>query len=780
MKLLHYLSVPLLLCRMAAAQGVIAIYPAPTTVEKGTTRQFSKYVTVSPGDVTWSVNGVVGGSATYGTVTNNGLYAAPAVIPPDNVVSVRATSVAKPAIFGESKVTIAQPQPWVWSVYPNALTTGTARMIKLNGAAFIKESVVRVNGTALPTTYVNATTLTAVGDLPMAGTFAVTVAQPNPGGLISQPVNITVTVAPPEPVKVTLSPATATLATGASTQFSATVTGTTNKSVTWTATAGTITAAGLFTAPATAGSVAVRATSVADTSKYAQATVTVQSPSNPPSDGGGNPPGGGNPGGTPGNNGTTLTAARLLEQAAFGPTPAEIGSVQAKGVTGWLDAQLAMPETVLPIPTQSGEVAAQTLSRLATAPDQLRQKMAWALGQIIVISMNKNIYPNEYVPYLQILSRNAFGNYRTLLSEIATSPQMGKYLDMANSNKPGQRSGANENFPRELMQLFSIGLYQLNPDGSNRLVNGQPVPTYTQDDVKQVALALTGWTYPTAPGATPNSNNWENFSQPKMETRQANHDVTAKSFLGCSLPANQTVQQDLDGAIDCLFNHPNVGPFVATRLIRSLVTSNPSPAYIARITAVFNNNGNGVRGDLKAVLRAILLDPEARNDAATQDGGRVKDPIYLIVSFVRAMGGTIAPTTQIAYLFVHMGQAVNNPPSVFSYYSPMYRLPGNPALFGPEFQIYTATESIVEANLLYSMISQPSSDPSIDLAPFTAVAGNIPQLLDLVDQRLLYGRMPLGMRTSIATALTAAYDNTQRVQAAVYLTALSGQYQTQY
>lgn len=488
-----------------------------------------------------------------------------------------------------------------------------------------------------------------------------------------------------------------------------------------------------------------------------------------------------------------LTEGRFLEQASFGPTAAEIAKVRSLGIKGWLDSQFAMPETAIPILPQIGwaTTPSQTLIRLATAPDQLRQRMAWTLGEIIVISMNKNLYSDTFVPYLRILSGNAFGNYRTLLSEIAKSPQMGKYLDMANSNKPleadrrtdgmvGLLGGANENFARELMQLFTIGLNALNLDGSTKLVNGQPVPTYTQTDVRQIALALTGWTYPTAAGAIPAANNVENFLPPVMETRPANHDTTQKTFLGCTLPANQSVEQDLDGVLDCVFNHPNTGPFLATRFIRSLVTSNPSTAFIQRIATVFNNNGSGVRGDLQTVLRAILTDPEARQDRATVNSGKLKDQIYTIVSFTRLMNGSISLTTPISWDLWVMNMPPNNPLSVFNFFSPLYRLPLNPTLAGPEFQIYTPSESAVLANTLYRMIIQLDNDPGIDPSPFLAVARNTLQLLDLVDQKFFYGRMPAAMRVSMSRAIDASYDNTQRVQTALFLAALSGHYQTQF
>ena len=769
MRLAKALAVPILFCQIALADSVIAIYPAPTSVTKGTTSQFTTYITVSPATVNWSVNGMVGGNATYGTVSPAGLYTAPAVIPMANVVDVRATSTVQTTVFGASAVTISQPTPLVWSANPNAFTTGTARKFSINGGGFLPQSVVNVNGVPWTTTYSTPTSLAATGDLPTTGTFAVTVTQPNPGGLVSQPVNITVTTAPPAPITVAVLPSSVSSALAATIQFTATVTGSGNAAVTWNASAGSISPAGFYTAPVNMpanSSVIITATSSADSTKSGTATVTLQYAGG---------------GGTPGNNGADLTQGRFLEQSAFGPSPQDLANVHIRGISGWLDDQFAMAETPITLPAQSSSVQSNTLNRLATAPDQLRQKMAWALGQFIVISMNKNIYSDEYVPYLQILSRNAFGNFRTLLGDMATSPQMGKYLDLANSNKAGVGGGANENFARELMQLFTIGLVQLNIDGSPVLTGGATVPTYTQPDIIQTAAALTGWTYPTAAGAKPQSNNFEDFSAPKMETRPGNHDTSSKTLInGCVLLAGQTVQQDMDGVLDCVFNHPNAGPFIATRLIRSLVTSNPSPGFITRIAQVFNDNGKGTRGDLAAVLRAILTDSEARQDTPTLNGGRLKDPVFFIVSFVRAMNGTIVPATVIPWSFVAMGETLNTPASVFSYYSPFYHVPQTPTLFGPEFQIYTPTESTEEANMLYQIINQPNSDPSIDLSPFNAVAGNTAQLLDLVDQKLLYGRMPAAMRTSLAPAVDAVYGNAQRVATALYLTAISGQYQTQF
>ncbi|BDC48048.1 hypothetical protein F183_A03640 [Bryobacterales bacterium F-183] len=750
---LVWLSSAVSLC--ATAQ--IVVYHETATVERGTTRQFTAYVPLSPNAVTWMVNGVVGGAASTGTVTQTGLYRAPATVPASNVVNVQARSNAYPSIIGAARVTIVQPKPNLWSVSPNAPASGAPVTLSLSGGSLLSTAVATVNNVPWTTEFVSSTRLRMTGTFPTAGAYVVRITHPGNGANVSDPVTVNAGAA--APIVVSVTPTAATVTLGTTRAF------TSNVPVTWSATAGTISAAGLYTAPAAmpaSPTVVVRATSTADTTKFAQATVTLQAGSTtpPPSD----PPGPVSPAYT--------AAARLLDQAAFGPTPAMIAELQQKGVNTWLDEQFAMAETAIPIPDSNGTVSAQTLNRLATAPDQLRQRVAWALGQFLVISANKNPYPNEYVPHLQTLSRNAFGNYRTLLREITLSPQMGKYLDLANSTK----AGPNENYPRELLQLFSIGTVLLNPDGTPT-----GTPAYTQADVVQFARALTGWTYPTAAGSQPGATNWENFSAPAMEPRQGNHDTSAKTLLnGTVLPAGQTVEQDLDGVIDNVFQHPNVGPFVALRLIRNMVKSNPTPGYVQRVAAVFANNGAGIRGDLKAVVRAILTDAEARNDQAGPNDGRLKDPIYFYVSFVRTLGGTIRSNTQMAWVFTNMGQPVSAPQSVFGYYSPLYRLPGNPALFGPEFQIYTPTESVLLGNEMHQVIHNASSDPSIDLTPFTAAAGNVDSLLDVVNQRMFYGRMTAELRAVLRKAVLPSYDNQQRVRTALYLAALSGYYGVQY
>ena len=579
-------------------------------------------------------------------------------------------------------------------------------------------------------------------------------------------------IPPLPPVSISVAPTAASVQLGASQSFTATVTGSLNFGVTWSingvvggsATLGTISPTGTFVAPSVLPAITslnVRATSLANPASFAQSTVTLTA-APPPAP-------------------VWLSGARFLEQSSFGPSPITLAKVQQLGIPAYLDQQFVLPESAIFTPANNsmGSLQQWTLYHYGTAPDQLRQRVAYALSQIIVTSANKLVYANEILPWMRLLSQHAFGNYRNLLRDITRSPSMGKYLDSANSMKPGLAGGANENYPRELMQLFAIGLWQLNPDGSPTLdPAGHPLPTYNQQTVAQVALALTGWTYATAPGATPQSANWEYFGAP-MESRQSNHDRTAKNFLNNSLPAGQTVEQDLEGLLDALMNHPNMPPFIATRLIRSLVTSNPSPGYIQRVGAVFADNGLGVRGDLAATVRAILNDIEARTDTATVNQGRLKDPILQLTGLLRALGGQFNSNQGLDYLFDYMAQPVLSPASVFSWFSPLYHVPKRP-LFGPEFQIYSPTEAALRGNFMFSILNYPGTDMSLDLSPFQPYGNDLPALVEKVNQVLLYGRMPDAMRQVLITAAAPGYDAKTRIETVLYLTALSGQYAIQY
>src|SRR5665213_3504109 len=252
-----------------------------------------------------------------------------------------------------------------------------------------------------------------------------------------------------------------------------------------------------------------------------------------------------------------------------------------------------------------------------TGPDQLRQRVALALSEIWVTS-GLTITSHGMAPYVQLLMQDAFANYRTIMQDVTLSPAMGFYLNMVNNDaaNPLANNHANENYARELMQLFTIGLSMLNSDGTLQLDNnGNPIPTYDETTVQAFARVFTGWTYPTEPGSTLQVHNTVYWHGP-MVAVDSNHDTTAKTLLlGTTLPAGQIAAQDLAGALDNVFNHPNVGPFIAKKLVQHLVTSNPSPQYVSRVanafaTGTYSNFGSGTRGDMQAVIAAILLDPE--------------------------------------------------------------------------------------------------------------------------------------------------------------------------
>lgn len=474
-----------------------------------------------------------------------------------------------------------------------------------------------------------------------------------------------------------------------------------------------------------------------------------------------------------------LSAVRFLEQATFGPTPADIAAVEQQGFDYWMAQQANLPASALPDGHDVSPLLGQQFMNMYSGQDQLRQRMIFALGQIVVVSSNKNIYGEELAPYVRLLSKHAFGNYRDLLRDITLSPAMGKYLDLANSVKATASTSPNENYARELMQLFTIGLKQLNQDGTEKVDGqGQPIPTYDQNSLREVSRALTGWTYPTAPGATPSSTNNEYFVG-LMEPRPGNHDTGAKTIVnGVAIPAGQTVTQDMEAVIDAVFNHPNTAPFISLRLIRSLVTGNPSPAYVTRVANVFDNNGQGVRGDLYAVLKAILTDSEATNPPA--QAGHLKDAILHVTSLGRALGAQVNSPNMFMYIFRNLGQQVLSPTTVFSFYSPLAKLPGHPGMFGPEFQIYTPGLAIQRANFIHGILSgQLGSSFSVNLGQFTALGNDPNALLDKVNEVLFQGRMSNDLRQIILTATQAGYDANQRAFGAVYLAAISSEFAVQ-
>jgi hypothetical protein len=514
--------------------------------------------------------------------------------------------------------------------------------------------------------------------------------------------------------------------------------------------------------------------------------------------------------------GTTTDTVRFLEQSSFGPTPAEVTRVQNMGFRAYLNEQFNLPMSSYPaltlMPTDQGQgcptgsvstcgrdnytmypLQRKFFQNALGSNDQLRQRVAFALHQIFVVSGIEVSQPSWMSAYLQTLDRNAFGNYRQLLQEVTLNPGMGLYLDMLGNS----RSNPNENFAREILQLFSVGQDKLNLDGTPQLdAQGNRIPTYDQTTITNFARVFTGWRLAAPKVTVINgiSYNVFNYQDPMIVTSENNHDVGQKVLLnGAVLPAGQNSNQDLTAALDNIFNHPNVGPFLGRQLIQHLVTSNPSPAYVERVARVFNNNCaglysdspcSGVRGDLKAVVTAIMLDPEARGDVKTDPSyGRLREPAQFITNILRATSATsdgyLNPNSST------LDQDVFRPPTVFNYYPADYVIPGT-NLSGPTFGILSTTTSLRRANfvntILNNGVAAGTNAPTGTQVPLTALlplASDPAALVDELDRLMMHNTMSPGMKTSIITAVSSvsATNTLSRARMAVYLVASSSQYQ---
>jgi len=419
----------------------------------------------------------------------------------------------------------------------------------------------------------------------------------------------------------------------------------------------------------------------------------------------------------------TYAAARFLEQASWGPNEAAIADVKRLGYAAWIDRQLLTPKTIIDgkeinniddtnlLMGDEGNRHGNfnifaTANAYVAAPDQLRLRVTHALSNYIVVSQRK-VFPFGMVEWFNTLQTHALGNYEALILAVIKSPSMGNFLDNSENRKAGACNGCflNENFGRELMQLFSVGVFRLNRDGSiTRTANGSPIETYAQSDVTNITRALTGWEFDNShvvlkPNRLPNAShsNWAGFEKPMIVRWQGVHDDGPKTFLGQSIPAGQTAEQDAASVAKIITNHPNTGPFVIVRLIQSLVSSDPSPQYVERVVSVWENNGKGVRGDLGAVVKAILLDPEARagDEAALLERrvGRIKEPLQQAIGTMRALGCKKVLTYPYNDWDPYgvRNQRPFDAPSVFSFFSPDHRAPVSNVL-APEQKLLDSKE----------------------------------------------------------------------------------------
>ena len=492
-------------------------------------------------------------------------------------------------------------------------------------------------------------------------------------------------------------------------------------------------------------------------------------------------------------------AARFLNQATLGATDADIAAVRSQGYEAWLAQQFATPPSAgnwdwlvskgLDVNPDARNVAigvdAQVWQRLIGAPDSLRQRVALALSEIFVVGFDgiSGIYKQfKLAGYWDLLASHAFGNYRALLEAVTLSPAMGNYLNTAGNQKEDPATGRvpDENYAREVMQLFSIGLVELNDDGTPRLdAQGRPIETYTQDMVTQLARVFTGWNVDTARGEA-----GPEFVRRPLKLTAALHSTLAASFLGVTIPAGTDGTTALRIALDTLAAHSNVGPFIGRQLIQRLVTSNPSPAYVARVAAAFADNGQGVRGDLSAVVRAVLLDDEARSaDGLTSTSfGKLREPVQRLVQWARAFKATSASGDwslgNLSDPSRRLGQSPQRSPSVFNFFRPGYVLAGTAAaaagLVAPEFQLANETSVAGYLNFMLTLTAAGHADIKPDYGAELALATDAAALVARVERLLCAEQLQPDARALIvdavaSIAMSSSNAAANRVYTAVYL-----------
>jgi uncharacterized protein (DUF1800 family) len=737
--------------QVGPGQVVLDMEPtAGTTVRVNNTLALRVGVTgTSNTGLTWTINGSSSGNALIGTIVNNNdgsvSYTAPAVVPtPNNVVTLKATSVDNPAVSAIQNISVLNPIPLLYTATPMAFDPGPATAV-LTGASFINGAQVLVNGSPVSTTFSTSGQLSASFTATNNGNVDLQVMNPSPGPATSTDLIASVNGTPPaEPVS--------------------------------------------------------------------------------PQD-----------------------ASRFLAQATFGATDSDIHHLSQTGYQNWFNEQFSMQQTLhapyvdqaLTLynpPCNAGDTkcyAATYVENFAdedfwqqsfwqqalTGPDQLRQRVKYALSEMMVIASTNpavGAMPRGMANYYDILGADAFGNFRTLLQDVTLNPMMGQFLSMLSNDKGDATRDPDENYAREVMQLFTIGLYQLNPDGTQMLdANGQPIPTYSNNDVMGMAKVLTGFSWGT-PGDE-SEQAWYNccywvgpgFGEDllPMKSFPDHHSTEEKDFLGVSIPESSVPDPDgdLKFALDTLFNHPNLPPFFSKQMIQHLVTSNPSPAYVARVAAVFKDNGQGVRGDMKAVLQAVLLDQEARStttDAETPQYGKVREALVRYTEWARAFsaqsrnGSFLLGSTEDP--IYGLGEMTLRSPTVFNWFAPGYVPPGTSiaaaGLMAPEMEMTDVSTVVGYLNYMQSSIGSSVNsgmDVYSNYETEMGLAANPDQLLDRINLLLMAGQMDSTLRAQILAATGSIPIPTgdqnainaallSRVETAIYLTMASPAYNAQF
>ena len=663
---------------------------------------------------------------------------------PSNVVQLTITSVDNPTVSIAQNISVMNPIPILTAASPNAFDPGPATIV-LTGSQFITGAELLVDGSPAPTTFNSGTQLTASVDLTQPGNIDLQVLNPAPGPATSADLIATVNGTPPVPV---VSP---------------------------------------------------------------------------------------------------QDASRFLDQATFGATDADIREVSMIGFQAWLNQQFNTPQTpeepaveqavmVNNPPCASGDaqcnaalfvqnpqnenlVQAQFWQNAMTGKDELRERVKYALTQLFVISSNNSTaiqnMPRGEANYYDMLGNDAFGNFRQLLQDVTLSPMMGQFLSMLMNDKGNATTDPDENYAREVMQLFTIGLWKLNDDGSQQLDgSGNPIPTYSNTDVMGLAAVFTGFSW-NVPGDN-SDDAWSNcciYAGPgfgeeilPMQSYPNHHSTVQKQFLGVTIPSSGSPdpEGDLKIALDTLFNHPNLPAFFSKQMIQHLVTSNPSPAYINRVAQVFENDGTGVRGNLQAVITAILLDPEARGtaaDTANPQFGKVREALVRYTEWARAftaqsrtgsfdLGSTEDPIYGLGEMWLRS-------PTVFNWFSPGYTPPGTPiatdGLLAPEMQMTNVSTVVGYINFLQNAIgsnAQGGPDIFASYATEVSLASTPDQLMDRINLLLMAGQMSTALYSQIEGAVASipvpAGDQNainaallSRVQTAIYLTVASPDFAAQ-
>jgi len=745
------------------------------SVRVNDTLKFSTTVTGTTNTgVTWQLNGNTQGNSQIGTfvVNTDGsvTYTAPAVVPTPNTVTLTATSVDNPADEDNRLIEILNPIPTLASVTPSTTNPGTTTFV-LNGTNFLSNSQLLVNGAPVSVSYKSSGQLTASLSLPTPGPYYFQVANPDPGYAPTVQFPVTVSGTPPAPQV------------------------------------------------------------------------------------------------------TPAAASRFLDQATFGATPADIQNLSNIGYQAWFTQQFntaavshvpyiqqelirdtdpgtfqgtyAEPGVATCAPTDqpcnyymyqypngniSDGIFQSFFMQAVNGKDQLRQRVAYSLSQFLVISNNNggatHFQPRGFGAYLDVLENDAFGNFRTLLQDVTLNAQMGQFLSIQGNEGQIQGAHPDENYAREVMQLFTIGLYKLNMDGTLQVDgSGNPIPTYGLPDVEGLASVFTGFSYNVPAGApdnyTPNASvDWSNgssnvgpnvgFELLPMKSYPTHHSTAEKDFLGVVIPAGQgDPDADLKVALDTLFNHPNTPPFVCKQLIQHMVKSDPSPAYVQRVATVFVNDGTGVRGNMQAVIKAILLDPEATNAAAAysnNQSGKVRESLIRYLEWARAFNaqsytGVFEIGTPEAPDY-GLGEMALRSPTVFNWFTPGYVPPNTSisqaGLVAPELQMTTVVATTGYLNYMENAVGASSAsfdqggpDVYSNYVDEIPLANNPQQLINHLSLLLLGGNMSSTLQGELLTAINSVAipsggdqaDINQalltRVQVAVFITVASPEFAAQ-